>query len=88
MASTAEIAPGYTYGQLVTTGGVESRLGSASGGPGYINSAALTTIPVVGNGTAGTGDTGWGNTGVGIIVGPGLPIMNQLQMEPAPRSAR
>ena len=72
LASTAEIAPGYTYAQLVTPGGVASRLGGASGGPGYINSAALTTIPVIGgNGTAGTGAIGWGNTGVGVIMGPG-----------------
>jgi hypothetical protein len=72
LASTAEIAPGYTYSQLVTPGGVGSRLGGASGGPGYINSAALTTIPVIGgNGTAGTGAIGWGNMGVGVIMGPG-----------------
>jgi len=72
VASTAQIAPGFTYGDLVTAGGVEQRLGGASGGPGYINAAALTTIPVIGgNGTPGTGGTGWGNTGVGIIYGPG-----------------
>jgi len=72
LASTAQIAPGFTYADLVTPGGVESRLGGASAGPGYINTAALTTIPVIGgNGTPGTGGTGWGNTGVGIIYGPG-----------------
>jgi len=72
LASTAQIAPGFTYANLVTAGSVASRLGGASGGLGYINSAALTTIPVIGgNGTAGTGGTGWGNTGVGIILGPG-----------------
>ncbi len=72
LASTAQIASGFTYAQLVTPGGVESRLGGASGGAGYINTAALTTIPIIGgNGTAGTGGTGWGNTGVGIIYGPG-----------------
>ena len=72
LASTAQIAPGFTYADLVTPGGVESRLGGASAGPGYINTAALTTIPVIGgNGTPGTGGTGWGNTGAGIIYGPG-----------------
>jgi hypothetical protein len=71
VSSTAEIAPGFTYANLITPGGIESRLGGASGGPGYINSAALTTVPVIGgNGTAGTGGTGWGNTGVGTILGP------------------
>ncbi len=72
LASTAQMAPGMTYANLVTSGGIESRLGGASGGPGYINTAALTTIPVIGgNGTAGTGGTGWGNSGVGVLMGPG-----------------
>ena len=61
-----------TYANLVTPGGVESRLGGLSGGPGYISTAALTPIPVIGgNGTAGTGGTGWGDAGVGVIFGPG-----------------
>ncbi len=72
LASTAQIAAGKTYADLVTPGGIESRLGGASGGPGYINTSALTTIPVIGgNGTPGTGGTGWGNTGMGILYGPG-----------------
>jgi hypothetical protein len=70
--STAQIAPGYTYANLVTSGSVVSRLGGVSGGTGYINSAALTTIPVIGgNGTAGSGGTGWGNMGLGVMLGPG-----------------
>jgi hypothetical protein len=71
--ATAEIAPGFTYANLVTAGGVESRLGGVSGGPGYINAAALTTIPVIGatSGVAGTGGTGWGNMGLGVMLGPG-----------------
>jgi len=71
--STAEIAPGFTYANLVTSGGVESRLGGVSGGPGFINSAALTTVPVIGAtpGVAGTGGTGWGNMGLGVMLGPG-----------------
>lgn len=71
-ASRAQLASGMTYANLVTPGGLENRLGGLSGGPGYINSAALTTIPVIGgNGTAGTGGTGWGNSGVGVLFGPG-----------------
>jgi hypothetical protein len=71
--STAEIAPGMTYANLITPGGVESRLGGASGGSGYFTASALTTVPIVGAtpGVAGTGGTGWGNTGVGILLGPG-----------------
>jgi hypothetical protein len=71
--STAEIAPGYTYANLVTSGSVVSRLGGVSGGSGYINAAALTTIPVIGAtpGVAGTGGTGWGNMGLGVMLGPG-----------------
>jgi hypothetical protein len=72
LASRAQMAPGSTYGSLITPGGVESRLGGLSGGPGYINTSALTPIPVIGgNGTPGTGGTGWGNSGVGILYGPG-----------------
>jgi len=72
LVSRAQMAPGMTYSNLVTAGGVESRLGGLSGGPGYINTSALTTIPVIGgNGTSGTGGTGWGNSGVGVIYGPG-----------------
>ena len=56
----------------MTPGSVEARLGGTSGGPGYINAAALTTVPVIGgNGTPGTGGTGWGNIGVGSMLGPG-----------------
>jgi hypothetical protein len=51
---------------------VASRLGGLSGGPGYINTAALTPIPVIGGiGTPGTGGAGWGDAGVGVIFGPG-----------------
>ncbi len=73
LASTAQIAAGSTYADLVTPGGIESRLGGASAGPGYINTAALTAIPVIGAtpGVSGTGGTGWGNLGRGVIYGPG-----------------
>jgi hypothetical protein len=71
--SRAQIAPGMTYANLVTPGSIEQRIGGASGGPGYINAAALTTIPIIGAtpGVAGTGGTGWGNTGIGPLLGPG-----------------
>jgi len=69
---TATIAPGMTYASLPTSGGIESRLGGASGGPGWVNASALTSPPIVGAtpGVAGTGGTGWGNMGVGVIHGP------------------
>jgi hypothetical protein len=70
--SRAEMAPGYTYSQLASPGGIEARLGSASGGPGYFNTSALTTIPLqVGPDGVVTNGTGWGNSGVGSILGPG-----------------
>ena len=73
LASRAQMASGSTYANLVTSGGVESRLGGPSGGPGYINASALTTIPIIGAdpNVPGTGGTGWGNSGVGVIFGPG-----------------
>ena len=71
--SRAQIAPGMTYANLATPGSIEERIGGASGGPGFINAAALTTIPIIGatTGVAGTGGTGWGNSGIGPILGPG-----------------
>ncbi len=72
-ASTGEIAPGMSYANLVTPGGVQSRLGGASGGPGFVNTNALAPMPIVGAtpGVPGTGGTGYGNMGVGVILGPG-----------------
>jgi len=43
----AQIAPGMTYAQVVTPGGVESRLGGASGGPGWFNKAAFVAPPAM-----------------------------------------
>src|SRR5262249_16058822 len=37
----AQMCPGMTYGDIATPGGVESRLGGNSGGPGYFNRSAL-----------------------------------------------
>jgi hypothetical protein len=72
VSSRAQMAPGSTYADLVTSGDIGSRLGGASGGPGYFNRLALSTIPpaVAPDGTL-TNGTGWGNSGVGVIEGPG-----------------
>ena len=69
----AQLCPGATAGNIVTSGGIESRLGGASGGPGFFNGAGFAnttagtqcTLPVIGNGTD------YGNSGVGIVLGPG-----------------
>jgi hypothetical protein len=65
--SRAEYCPGSTVNSAITSGGVESRLGGTSGGPGWVNIGAFCTadLPQIGNGT------GYGNTGVGILLGPG-----------------
>jgi hypothetical protein len=71
--SAAEIAPGFTYANLASSGSLGQRLGAGTGGLGYFNTAALTTNPIVGAtpGVAGTGGTGYGNIGIGPILGPG-----------------
>ena len=64
----AQVCPGGTYGAAATSGGVESRLGGASGGPGFFNSKVFSiscTPPAIGNGFD------YGNSGVGILLGPG-----------------
>jgi hypothetical protein len=69
--SRAEMTPGETYADVATTGSVQARLGGASGGPGYFNTAAFVPIPIIGKINGVGGGTGWGNSGVGIILGPG-----------------
>ncbi|HEY7387156.1 MAG TPA: carboxypeptidase-like regulatory domain-containing protein, partial [Bryobacteraceae bacterium] len=64
----AQMAPGATYAQAPTPGGVEARLGGSSGGHGYVNAAAFSTTPT--GGAYGNG-TGFGNSGLGILYGPG-----------------
>jgi hypothetical protein len=61
----AQIAPGMTYANIPTPGGVEQRLGGNSGGPGYFNPLAFGPAPVIGDGT------GYGDSGSGILLGPG-----------------
>jgi hypothetical protein len=72
--SRAQMAPGATYADLSTesAGGLGNRLGGLSGGQGFFNRSALTTIPnaVLPDGTV-TNGTGWGNSGLGVIQGPG-----------------
>ena len=64
-SSRAQLCPGETYGDIVNSGGVESKLNS------YFNSAAFCAPPTVGvvNGVGGA--TGYGNTGRAILLGPG-----------------
>jgi len=59
------VCPGVTYGQIPSSGGVESRLGGASVGPGFFAPGVFCDGPTIGDGR------GFGNTGVGIILGPG-----------------
>jgi hypothetical protein len=68
VVSRAQLAPGATYGSVPTAGGIESRLGGLSGGPGYLNAGAFGLTPT--GGIYGDG-TGFGNSGLGIVSGPG-----------------
>jgi hypothetical protein len=68
----AQMCPGSTYASALTSGGIESRLGGASGGTGYINQSAFCAPPIVGdpepNGVRSA--TTFGNSGIGIFQGP------------------
>ena len=66
----AQMCPGMTYGDVATPGGIEARLGGASGGPGYINNAAVGCAPPFAPYSGNTA-TLFGNSGPGIILGPG-----------------
>jgi hypothetical protein len=65
-SATAQMAPGITYSQIATSGGVESRLGGNSGGAGFINKAAFVNPIAI----SADGATLFGNSGIGIIRGP------------------
>jgi len=80
--SRAQMCPGKTYGDLITPGGIESRLGGNSGGPGFYNLGAVCAPPVIGDPEVATipplglkagvpAATAYGNSGVGILPGPG-----------------
>jgi len=63
---TAQLAQGITNAQIPTSGGVESRLGGNSGGPGYLNTKAFVNPIAI----SADGATLFGNSGIGILRGP------------------
>jgi hypothetical protein len=68
--STAQICPGMSYSNLLTSGSLTQRVGNGlvPGGTGYLNGKAqnvLCAVPAIGNGT------GFGNMGGGAVLGPG-----------------
>ena len=76
ITSRAQMCPGFTYGQLVNPGSIESNLN------GYfnLNGVADTLVtkgnagcafPVIGQVNGQGGATGFGNTGRNILIGPG-----------------
>ncbi len=75
----AELCPGMTYANIATPGGIESRLGGYSGGPGYFNPNAFCPAPaiepdgvtVTTQAACPTCATLFGSTGQGILLGPG-----------------
>ena len=75
----SQICPGKTYADIATPGGIESRLGGYSGGPGYFNASAFCAPPaimpdgvtVTTVAACPTCATLFGNTGSGILLGPG-----------------
>jgi Carboxypeptidase regulatory-like domain/TonB-dependent Receptor Plug Domain len=67
--SRAQLCPGVTDGQTLTSGSVESRLGtSVPGDKGYFNTSAFCAPPGVPYGDATA--TGFGNSGPGAVLGP------------------
>ena len=75
----AQMCPGMTYADIATPGGIESRLGGYSGGPGYFNRSAFCPAPaimpdgvtVTSQAACPTCATLFGNSGLGILAGPG-----------------
>jgi hypothetical protein len=63
----AQMCPGASYNSILSSGGVGSRLGGVSGGPGFFNSGAslFCSAPAISDGTD------FGNSGVGLLLGPG-----------------
>ncbi|MGH9907106.1 MAG: carboxypeptidase regulatory-like domain-containing protein [Pyrinomonadaceae bacterium] len=71
-----QIAPGCTHADLVTSGSIQSRLGGASGGPGFFNRVCINGLTATGGAPVWPliepgGGTNFGNSGVGIVTGPG-----------------
>jgi hypothetical protein len=75
----AQLCPGMTYANIATPGGIESRLGGYSGGPGYFNVSAFCPAPaimpdgvtVTTQAACPTCATLFGSSGLGILLGPG-----------------
>jgi hypothetical protein len=70
----AQMCPGASYGSIATSGGVESRLGGTSGGPGFLNASAFCGEPAAPFSAVSPGaglPTMFGNSGVGVLLGPG-----------------
>jgi hypothetical protein len=66
-ASRAQLCPGKTYADIVTTGSVKDRLGRAGDltVKRFFDPTVFCAPSAIGNGTD------WGNAGVGIVRGPG-----------------
>jgi hypothetical protein len=71
--SRAQLNPGITYSSMMSSGGVEARLGGPSGGPGWFASNAFCSPgSPAGCPALAIGDGfDFGNTGSGIARGPG-----------------
>ena len=64
----AQLCPGMTLANIVTSGPITSRLGGIFSQNAYLNPAAVCPVPVLGSdGVA----TGYGNIGLGNILSPG-----------------
>jgi hypothetical protein len=61
--SRAEICPGFTYSEILTSGSISTRTNN------YFNAAAFCAEPTIGNGTD------YGNTGVGMCEARGRIIL-------------
>jgi hypothetical protein len=62
--SRAQLCPGITYQSMYSSGGVESRIGGPSGGPGWFAADAFCKPPAIGNGYD------FGDMGPGAAKGP------------------
>ena len=72
--SRAQLCPGITYQSMYSSGGVESRIGGPSGGPGWFAADAFCSPPAIGQTpTCGPGCFGYayGDMGPGAAKGPG-----------------
>jgi hypothetical protein len=63
--SRAQLCPGVTYSSMMSSGGVEARIGGPSGGPGWFAAGAFCKPPAIGDGFD------FGSMGPGAAKGPG-----------------